>query len=71
MAIMESTYSGSRCATCKELIKIGEKIDYRGRGNTHHLRCVSPIIEWEDDDANALADRLNFYAKGKTVPLQE
>lgn len=61
MAIMKSNFSGTKCATCGELIKKGEDIDYRGKtGGTHHLRCIQPVIDWEKTDAESLADKLKF-----------
>lgn len=60
MGKMQSLYAG-KCATCAKPIKAGEWIDYRGKtGGTHHWTCVSPVIEWELEDAHALADKLMF-----------
>ena len=61
---MKSLYKG-RCATCGKPIVIGETIEYRGKGDVHHTACFYPVETMSDDEADALADRLNFYAKGK------
>lgn len=61
MGKMQSLYKGI-CATCAKPIAVKEWIDYRGKdGGTHHWNCVSPVIEWEVADANALADQLMFF----------
>lgn len=65
MPQMKSMYDGT-CATCGKKIKAGDQIDYRGKGNAHHILCVQsslPWIEWEPKDANRLADKLHFLRK--------
>lgn len=73
MGIMKSLYSG-KCTTCAKPIAAGDHIDYRGKNNVHHLSCVQmfpPFIERDEHEANALADTLRFFEKGKTVPHQQ